>query len=103
MQGQRAVVAAVLLLSSSPLLAEVDTPRSCDLTGTWYGGSIVAYQMTIVPAVPPGHYTVVAQGMYKNSVMNTAYTGELARKRNRYEGPLLQLTTGNPAFLNPPP
>ncbi len=97
------VAGVLLLLSSAPLLAQADAPRSCDITGTWYGGSVVAYQMTIVPAAGPGHYTVLFQGMYKNSVMNTAFTGELVRKRNRYEGPLMQLTTANPAFLNPPP
>ena len=97
------VVAAVLLLGTSPLLAQASTPPWCDIIGTWYGGSTVAYQMTVIPAVAPDHYTVVFQGMYKNSVMNTAFTGELVKKHNRYEGPLMQLTTGNPAFLNPPP
>lgn len=94
------VLAGGLLLSASPLLAE-GPPRSCDLTGTWYGGSIVAYQMTIVPA-GSGHYSVIAEGMYKNSVMNTIYTGLVARKHNRYEGPLMQLTTSDPDFLKPP-
>jgi hypothetical protein len=41
--------------------------------------------------------------MYKSSVMNTAYTGEVTVKRHRYEGPLMQLSTSDPSFLNPPP
>ncbi len=96
-------LAAGLLLSASQVLAEPGPPRSCDLAGTWYGGSVVAYQMTIVPAAAPGRYTVFFQGMYKNSVMNTAFTGELARKHDRYQGPFMQLSTSDPDFLNPPP
>jgi hypothetical protein len=96
------VLVGGLLLSASPLLAE-GPPRSCDLTGTWYGGSIVAYHMTVVPAAKPGHFTVIAQGMYKDSVMNTVYTGQVAKKHDRYEGPLMQLSTSDDAFLGPPP
>ena len=97
-------LAAALLLSVSAAMAEpAHPPRPCDLAGTWYGGSIVAYQMTIAPAPTPGHYTVFAEGMYKNSVMNTVYTGEVARKHDRYQGPLMQLSTSDPDFLNPPP
>jgi hypothetical protein len=92
------------MLSSSPLLADSPgSPRPCDLAGTWYGGSVVAYQMTIIPAAVPDHYTVFAQGMYKDGVMNTVYSGQVARKHNRYEGPLMQLSTSDPDFLNPPP
>jgi hypothetical protein len=92
------------LLLGSPLLAEpFDSPGACDLAGTWYGGSVVAYHMTIIPAGDRDHYTAFAQGMYKNSVMNTVYTGQLARKHNRYEGPLMQLSTADEDFLNPPP
>ncbi len=91
-------------LLGSPLLANPhDSPGACDLAGTWYGGSVVAYHMTIIPAVARDHYTVFAQGMYKNSVMNTVYTGQVARRHNRYEGPLMQLSTADPDFLNPPP
>jgi hypothetical protein len=96
-------VAAGLLLSASQVLAESDGPkRACDLAGTWYGGSIVAYHMTIIPAVARDHYTVFAEGMYKNSVMNTVYTGSVTKKHNRFEGPLMQLSTQDPAFLGPP-
>jgi hypothetical protein len=96
-------LAAALLLSVSAAMAEPAHPaRHCDLTGTWYGGSVVAYQMTIVPAGTSGRYSVVAEGMYKNSVMNTIYTGLVARKHDRYEGALMQLTTSDPDFLKPP-
>jgi hypothetical protein len=92
------------LLLGSPLLAEtLGSPGACDLAGTWYGGSTVAYHMTIIPAAARDHYAVSFQGMYKNSVMNTVYTGQLARKHNRYEGPFMQLSTADPDFLNPPP
>ena len=96
-------LAAAVLLSVPLAMAEPAHPaQHCDLTGTWYGGSVVAYQLTVTPAAKPGHFTVIFQGMYKNSAMNTAYSGEVARKRDRYEGSLLQLT-GDEAFLGPPP
>jgi hypothetical protein len=93
-----------LLPSSSLLSQEVKHGGpTCDLTGAWYGGSVVAYQMTIIPAPGESHVIVFAEGMYKNSVMNTVFTGEFAKKGNRYEGSLIQMTTPDPDFLNPPP
>jgi hypothetical protein len=59
--------------------------------------------MTIIPTSPAGHYIVFAEGMYKNSVMNTAYTGKVEKKGELYVGPLMQLATSDPDFLNPPP
>jgi hypothetical protein len=99
------LAAALLLLSSSSLLSqEVKTARStCDLTGAWYGGSVVAYHMTIIPSLQEGHYIVFAEGMYKNSVMNTVYTGEYVKRGKLVEGSMMQLTSSDPDFLNPPP
>jgi hypothetical protein len=106
------LAAAVLLLPSPSLLSEEVKHESqevkherpaCDLSGTWYGGSIVGYQMTITPSVQMDHYIALGEGMYKNSVMNTSYTGELVKRGKLYEGPLMQLTTSDPDFLNWPP
>jgi hypothetical protein len=99
------LVAVGLLLSSSQLWSQESRQRrpSCDLSGTWYGGSIVAYHLTIIPGASEGHYTVLFEGMYKNSVMNTHYSGEITRRGDHYTGPIMQLTTSDPDFLNPPP
>lgn len=93
-----------LLLGGAPgAFTQQGQGNQCTPAGVWYGGSVVAYHMTIIPAGPAGHFTVFAEGMYKNSVMNTVYTGELVKTDNVYEGSLMQLTTSDPDFLNPPP
>jgi hypothetical protein len=98
------ILMAGLLGSSEVLSQSVQTgPRPCDITGAWYGGSVVAYHMTVIPASPAGHYVVYAEGMYKNSVINTIFTGKVEKKGEKYVGSLMQLTTNDPDFLNPPP
>lgn len=99
------LVAGGLLLSSSQLWSQEGRQRrpSCDLSGTWYGGSVVAYQMTIIPAASENQYIVLFEGMYKNSVMNTLFSGEIAKRENLYAGSIMQLSTSDPDFLNPPP
>jgi hypothetical protein len=96
-------LAVVFLFVGSPCLAQQGPGSECTPAGSWYGGSVVAYQMTIVPSGPAGRYTVIFEGMYKNSVMNTQITGRLVRKGRFYEGSLLSLITADPDFLNPPP
>lgn len=94
----------VLIVSlATGALAEQGKGNNCSITGTWYGGSTVAYKMTISENIPAETYTVVFEGMYKSSVMNTTYTTTLVRKGNRYEGSGLALITQDPDFLNPPP
>ena len=75
----------------------------CSIAGTWYGGSAVAYQMTVVQSGPAGHYTMWAEGMYKTSVLNTTYSGTLEKKGNQFVGSGVSLNTQNPEYLNPPP
>lgn len=99
----RGLLIASLLLAPAPCLAQPGAGHACNPAGTWYGGSVVAYQMTLVPAVPAGHYTVTFQGFYKNSVMSTIVTGDLVKNGQRYEGSVLGLSTQDPDFLNPPP
>lgn len=99
----RALLIASLLLLPAPCLAQAGGGHKCNPAGAWYGGSVVAYQMTLVPAVPAGHYTVIFQGFYKNSVMSTLFTGDLVKKGKRYEGSVLGLSTQDPDFLSPPP
>ena len=103
----RILIASSIIVLIIGLAASVSAQQgkgnNCNITGTWYGGSVVAYKMTISENVPGGTYTVVFEGMYKNSVMNTTYTTTLVRKGNRYEGSGLALVTQDPDFLNPPP
>lgn len=103
----RILIASSIIVLIIGLAASVSAQQgkgnNCNITGTWYGGSVVAYKMTISQNVPGGTYTVVFEGMYKNSVMNTTYTTTLLRKGNRYEGSGLALVTQDPDFLNPPP
>lgn len=98
------LISGLLLVSSQLSAQQAKTGRgACDITGSWYGGSVVAYHMTILPASPAGHYIIFAEGMYKNSVMSTIYTGKIQKRGNLYVGSLMQLATNDPIFLNPPP
>jgi hypothetical protein len=86
-----------------PCYAQQGQGNECTPAGTWYGGSVVAYHMTVTPAGPAGHYVVTAQGMYKNTVMNTLYAGISIKNGRVYEGNGMSLATTDPDFLNPPP
>ncbi len=99
----RRVLILVVLLAAVSCLAQQGLGNDCTLAGTWYGGSVVAYQFTIIPAGPAGHYITFAQGFYKNAVMNTVYSGTLEKRGNKYEGSGMALLTQDPDFLNPPP
>jgi hypothetical protein len=54
---------------------------ACTLAGTWFGGSVVAYQLTIVPDDPTVHYTIFFQGMYKAYALNTIVTGRIEKRQ----------------------
>ncbi len=101
--GRGILLALVVGIAPGALSAQRARARDCSPAGVWYGGSVVAYQLTITATGRPGHFSTLAQGMFRNAVMNTAYTGELLRKGDRYEGPLMQLTTADTAFMQPPP
>ena len=104
MRIKSALVGSFLLLGvAAPGFAQQGPGNGCTPAGVWYGGSVVAYKLTVVPLVPAGHYTVTFEGMYTNSVMKTTYSGEVEKKGDVYEGSLLALTTQNPDFLTPPP
>jgi hypothetical protein len=90
------------LLAVLPSLAQQGGGNDCTPAGVWYGGSVVAYQMTIIPAGPAGNYSFTAQGMYKNAVLSTTYTGTVAKNGQKYEGSMMSLTTQDPNYLNPP-
>lgn len=93
-------VIALLLSVTTGALAQQGKGNECTPAGVWYGGSAVAYHMTVIPAGP---YTVFAEGMYKDGVMTTSYWGALTKKNHKYEGSLMQLYTADPDFLNMPP
>ncbi len=86
-----------------PCLAQQGVGNQCTLAGTWYGGSVVAYFLTVTPAGPAGQYATAAQPMYKNSVLSTGYAGRLVKNGKVYEGPMMSLTTQDPAYSGPPP
>ncbi len=93
----------LLMMLTTSSFAQQGKGNGCSLAGVWYGGSAVSYLMTVTPAGPAGHYTVVFEGAYKNAVLNTTFSMTLENKGSKYEGSGLQLTTQDPAFLNPPP
>ncbi len=93
----------VVGLGALPLAGQKPRREECQPDGVWYGGSVVAYQQTIVPAGRDGHYLVTAEGMYKEGVLSTVYSGELVKRGDRYEGPIMQLFTADSTFLKPPP
>jgi len=78
--------------------------NDCTIAGTWYGGSVVAYQMTVTPTTPAGHYIVMAEPMYVNpqAPLAAKYTGQLIKKADVYEGSILSLS-GDKSFINLPP
>lgn len=99
----RVLILTVVLLAAVTSMAQQGVANDCTPAGVWYGGSVVGYQMTITQTGPAGHYSITAQGMYKNSVMNTTYAGEVNKIGNHYEGGMMALMTQDPDFLNPPP
>ena len=82
------VLVAGLLLGASPLLAE-GPARSCDLAGTWYGGSDPhwPYQLSISPSAGGGYTTVALQTQdwlalgYTDA---TAWTGSIKKSGRNY-------------------
>jgi len=96
-------VLGLALYAVLPCFAQQGEGNECTPAGTWYGGSVVAYFQTIVPAGPAGHYTGMAQPMYKNAVMSTSYAGSLVKNGKVYEGPTMSLTTQDPAYSGQPP
>ena len=75
----------------------------CTPAGVWYGGSVVAYRMTITPMGPAGHYRVFTEGMYKNAVMTTMWSGQMEKHGKLYEGTISALNTQDLAYNGPPP
>lgn len=90
------------LFAALPCIAQQGVGNRCTPAGTWYGGSVVAYHMTIVPTVPAGHYTIYFQGMYKASAITSVVTGSLVKRGDVYEGNMLSLT-GDNSFVDQPP
>ena len=104
MRIKSALMGSFLLLSvAAPGFAQQGAGNGCTPAGVWYGGSVVAYKLTVVPQVPAGRYTVAFEGMYTNSVMRTTYSGEVEKKGDVFEGSLLALSTQNTDFVTLPP
>lgn len=97
----RQALAVVIALAATPCFAQQGAGNECTPAGVWYGGSLTAYQMTVTPVLPAGHYAVSSAGMYKTSALNTLINGELVKQGDRYEGSIMALT-GDDHFLLPP-
>ena len=99
------VLATIALLFSLQAIGSAQQGKGslCAPTGVWYGGSVVGYRITITPAGPAGHFTVLTEAMYKNTVMSTMWTGQIAKAGKIYEGSMSALNTQDPQYLNPPP
>ncbi len=97
------LISALLISAGIMSSAQQGKGNECTPAGVWYGGSVVAYRMTIMPAGPAGHYVTLAEGMYKNSVLTTMYAGEMTKSGNKFEGTLMALNTQDPAYTGAPP
>ena len=93
----------LLILTALTCVAQPGMGNDCTIAGTWYGGSVVAYQMTVTPTTPAGHYIVMAEPMYVNpqAPLAAKYTGQLIKKADVYEGSILSLS-GDKSFINLP-
>ncbi len=94
---------AIALMFSIAAVAEQGKGAPCTPAGVWYGGSVVAYRISIVPAGPAGHFSVLTEAMYKNSVMSTIWSGQIEKHGKQFEGTLSALSTQDPAYNGPPP
>lgn len=97
-----AVLFSMILLAASGF-AQQGKGNDCTLTGVWYGGSAVAYTLTITQSGPAGHYVTYSEGMYKTSILSTGFSGTMEKNGEKYEGAGMALETSNPEYLNPPP
>ena len=52
---------------------------------------------------PAGHYRVFTEGMYKNAVMTTMWSGQIEKHGKLYEGTISALNTQDLAYNGPPP
>lgn len=98
---RRCLLVFVFLFAVS-CFAQQGMGNDCTLAGTWYGGSVTAYQLTVFPSTPAGHYTIMFQGIYKAAPINSVITGEVAKNGKVYEGSMLSLV-GDDSFVTQPP
>ena len=97
------IALGTIALTLGVAVAQQGKGNPCTLAGVWYGGSVVGYRITIIPAGPADQYTVLTEAMYKNTVMTTMWTGQITKHGKNYEGAISALNTQDPAYLNPPP
>ena len=97
------IMIVLLMMIGASSFAQQGKGNACSLAGVWYGGSAVPYLMTVTPAGPAGHYTVVFEAAYKSAVLNTTFSMTVQKEGSKYVGSGLMVLTQDPAFLNPPP
>ena len=103
---RRIVVVFILVAISSfvsPCFAQQGQGNECTIAGNWIGGSVVAYQMTIIPINPSGHYMVLTQPGFTEGTLATMFTQTVVKHGDVYEGGGVQLYSENPAFASGPP
>lgn len=97
MKQRMITLAAALLLVASAAMAEPGHPQgTCDLTGTWYGGSnpYIAFQLD-VSRMADGGYNLTAQQALKwpdfGVYSTTGWTGSIERSGRHYKSRLMVL------------
>ncbi len=93
----------LVILFAVASVAQQGPGNECTIAGTWYGGSVVAYQMTIIPIQPAGHYMVLTQAGFTDAKFTTMYSGISEKKGDGYEGTFMQFYSDNEAFTTAPP
>ena len=96
-------VITLLVMVATNAFAQQGKGNECTPAGVWYGGSVVAYSLTITQSGPAGNYVTYGEGMYKTSILATGYSATLQKIGNKYEGAGMALETSSPEYLNPPP
>ena len=95
----RRFLVLVAVCASLPCFAEDGLGNNCTIAGTWYGGSVVAYQLTIDRADPTGHYSFTFDPIYVNpqAPLMAKVTGELEKHGRFFEGSMLSLSSSSQA------
>lgn len=96
-------LAILLILVALPCFAQQGPGNDCTIAGTWYGGSVVAYQMTIIPIAPAGRFVVITEPGFTDGKLSTLYSETVVKNGDSYEGGGIQFYSEDPSFATEPP